>query len=510
MLLTLLACATEEAPSTPGKPPGPPPPGPAAAARPPEPADPKSFTSGGKGGPNILVLTLDTVSADHLAGWGGRVATPVIDSLGGVRVKKAYAHYPQTAHSHWSLFSGVLPEVHGNIPASGASAYAGPSLAEIAAARGYATAAFVSGVTLLDGSCGLSRGFDLYDDELAPGKPERPAAETVAAATAWLEKQEGPWFLWVHLFDAHLPYTPKDPRRYDADYTGTLDGSEAALDPYREGRGVPAARDLEHVIALYDAEIAEMDEALAPLVAKVGGTDIALVTADHGESFAHNYLFNHRSVLWDDVMHVPMWVRAPGLPSGEVEGIVSLIDVAPTLVELAGWGATAPFQGSSRVGLLNGRGGGAERSWSRTDPWIPEMPGTPGPRLAEHTPTTSLIREADGSACRYDLVSDPEEQKGDCSVSGAELWTAYQDALGSMSSQQREVKGTGMGMAPGAMLESLGYVDPGKHPPAGGHPPGGHPQGPPGPPPQGAMPQGPPGPPPGPAAGPPTGVTTSP
>ncbi len=473
MLLLLLACTAEEAAPTPPVP-GPPGPPPPRAARAPEPADPASFTAGGKGGPNVLILTLDTVSADHLAHWGGRVETPVLDRLGGVRVKKAYSHFPQTAQSHWSLFSGVLPEVHGNIPANGASVYAGPSLAEIAHTRGYATAAFISGVTLLDGSCGLSRGFDVYDDELAKGSTERPAAQTVAAATAWLARQEGPWFLWVHLFDAHLPYTPKDPKRYDPDYTGTLTGTEAALDLFREGKGTPPARDLEHVVALYDAEIAEMDEALAPLVAQIGGTDIAVVTADHGESFAHDYLFNHRSVVWDDVMHVPMWVRAPGLANGEVAGIVNLIDVAPTVAALAEWGATAPFQGVSRLDVLMGKGGGAERSWARTDPWIPSMPGTPGPRLGEHTPTSSTIREADGTACRYDLTTDPEELHGDCSAPAEELWSAYQEAVKSMAPRQRTIEGGGQGnpMVPGQMLESLGYVDPALHPPPGPPPPG--------------------------------------
>lgn len=468
MLIWLLACSPEAPAPTPTvtRPPGPPPLAAAKPPEPPEPADPKTFNAGGTGGPNILLITLDTVSADHLAGWGGRVATPVIDGLGGVRVKRAFSHFPQTAQSHWALFSGVLPEVHGNIPGNGQSVYSGPSLAEIAKARGYSTAAFISGVTLLDGSCGLSRGFDVYDDELRTGSTERPAADTVGLATTWLAKQEGPWFLWVHLFDAHLPYTPKDPRRYDPDYTGSLDGSEASLEPYREGKGTPAPRDLEHVVALYDAEIAEMDAALAPLVAKVAGTDIAVVTADHGESFAHNYLFNHRSVLWDDVLHVPLWVRAPGVPSGDVDGIVNLIDVAPTVVELAGWGSTAPFQGASRVGVLRGEGGGAPVSWGRTDPWIPAMPGTPGPRFSQTTADTKVIREADGTACTYALATDPQELHGDCARPADAEWKAHQEAVEALAPMQRAGRGPGQGnpMVPGEMLERLGYIDPSGHP----------------------------------------------
>ena len=109
-------------PGRPGKG-GPRPPhgGPAA----PLPADPATFTAGGSGGPNILWVTLDTVSAEHLAPWGGRVPLPTLEGLGAVRVKQAFSNFPETALSHWSMFTGVLPEVHGNVGAQGSSRYSG-------------------------------------------------------------------------------------------------------------------------------------------------------------------------------------------------------------------------------------------------------------------------------------------------------------------------------------------------------------------------------------------------
>lgn len=467
--------------------PGAPPP-----SSPPEPADPSTFTVTGAGGPNVLWVTIDTVSAGHLAPYGGRVPVPTLESLGGVRVAQAYSNFPETALSHWSFFTGVLPEVHGNVPGNGQSRYAGPSIAELARARGYATAAFIGGVTLVDASCGLSRGFDRYDDALPAGADHRPAAEIVQLATGWIAEQKGPWFVWVHLFDAHLPYTPADATRFDPDYAGTIDGTEAKLAPYRESRGAPPARDLAHVEALYDAEIAEMDAALAPLVAGLHGDEVVVVNADHGESFAHGYLFNHRAVLWDDVLHVPLWVKAPGLTAGAADGLFSLVDLAPTVAELAGWSVTAPFMGASRVGLLRGGGGGATVHHARTDPWLPPSPGEPGPRFAVRTATEKRIREADGSACTYDLRTDPGEVHGACVAADDAGFAAYTAAIESMARYRRPEAARGApGMPTGEMLEKLGYVD---HPvpPAGGAgaPPAG--RRPPPPPPSSAPPSSPP------------------
>ena len=433
-----------------------------ALAPAPRPADPATFNAGGTGGPKILLVTLDTVSAGHLASYGGRVPMPVLDALGAVRVEQAFSHFPETALSHWSMMSGVLPEVHGNVAGMGASRYAGPTLAELAKARGYATGAFIGGLTLLDAACGLGRGFDVYnDDMLGPGAMEVPAAKVIRAAGSWIDAQPGPWFAFVHLFDAHTPYVPTAPTRFDPDYVGTMEGTEGSLTPYRDGRAKPSGQDLAHAVALYDAEIAELDAQLAGLFSHLKGDEIVIVTADHGESFAHDYLFNHRAVLWDDVLHVPLYVKAPGLKPQAVRGMVGLVDLLPTLVDLAGWGATAPFQGVSRVGVLRGLGGGAERHWARTDPWMPLLPGEPGARFAERTTTTKRIRELDGSACTYDLVVDPAELRGACGPDDGLAWKAYTDALASMAPFQRRLEPSrpALRATPGELLERLGYVE---------------------------------------------------
>ncbi|GDX81400.1 hypothetical protein LBMAG42_32110 [Deltaproteobacteria bacterium] len=430
------------------------------------PADPGTFTAGGKGGPKILWVTLDTVSAEHLAPWGGRVPLPTLEALGAVRVKQAFSNFPETALSHWSMFTGVLPEVHGNVAAAGSSRYAGPSVAELARARGYATAAFIGGLTLRNDACGLGRGFDVYNDTMIPEHGVQADAPTVIeAANTWIAAQPGPWFAFVHLFDAHVPYLPANPVRFDRDYAGAMDGREATLAPYRDAGRAMAPRDLNHVEALYDSDLAQLDDELASLFGPLKGDEIIIVTADHGESFAHEYLFNHRAVLWDDVLHVPLYVKAPGLKPQAVDGMLSLLDLAPTVVDLAGWGATAPFQGVSRVNLLNGRGGGAASFLARTDPWVPLLPGEPGARLAERTPTAKRIREVDGRICTYDLVADPNELNGACAVglpADDDMWAAYNASIASMAKLQRaEKRGEPtQRFTPTEMLEKLGYVDP--------------------------------------------------
>lgn len=455
--------AVESGPRRPGKPgkggPRPPQGGPP----PPPPADAATFTPGGEGGPNILWVTLDTVSAEHLAPWGGRVPLPTLEALGAVRVKEVFSNFPETALSHWSMFTGVLPEVHGNVGAQGHSRYSGPSMAEIAHARGYATGAFIGGMTLRDAWTGLSRGFDVYNDSMIPPREVQVGApQVISAANTWIAAQKGPWFAFVHLFDAHVPYAPRNAARFDPDYAGTLDGKEASLAPYRDHGAPIEPGDLAHVEALYDAEIAELDADLAALFRQLKGDEIVIVTADHGESFAHGYLFNHRAVLWDDVLHVPLYVKAPELKPQAVEGMLSLVDLAPTVVDLAGWGATAPFQGQSRVGLLRGLGGGAPSFWARTDPWVPLLPGEPGPRFAFRTPTTKRIREADGTSCVYDLVADPEELHGRCDDPPSDGdWSTYNAAITAMAPYQRAVgpAPSKERLTPTELLEKLGYVD---------------------------------------------------
>ena len=171
---------------------------------------------------NLVLITLDTVRADHLGAYGRAVAeTPALDRLAaeGVRFAAASSPAPLTLPSHASLLSGLLPPRHG-LRNNGVGAFPEDraTLATALGAAGFRTGAFV-GAFVLDHRYGLARGFEVYDDEVdrgpdaaAGGEAERPADRVVDRALAWLDQlardNPRPFFLWVHLYDAHAPYAP--------------------------------------------------------------------------------------------------------------------------------------------------------------------------------------------------------------------------------------------------------------------------------------------------------------
>ncbi|MFH1466227.1 MAG: sulfatase [Pseudomonadota bacterium] len=367
--------------------------------------------------PSILWITLDTMRADHLALYGGRVQTPQLEALAarGLVFEQAISHFPETQLSHWSMLTGTLPGVHGDVPAQADSSYTGLTAAQILGQAGYATAAFIGGVTLRAADTGLDRGFHLYDDAVPmdPRDMRRPAAELARQAGDWIAAQGGhPWFAFVHAFDAHFPYTPRDPARYDPGYAGAFDGTDATLAPHRDFGAPMAPADLAHVVALYDAEISEQDEALGALLEGLPAGTLVVVTADHGESFEHGYLFNHRQVLYDSVLHVPLVIAARGLAPGRVATQVGLSDVLPTVLALAGVSSREPFQGQPLV-AADGAGGftprpaealeSARMVFATTDPYHA------GALFAARTPAWKAVWSVDGAPQAYDLAADPGE-----------------------------------------------------------------------------------------------------
>jgi choline-sulfatase len=273
---------------------------------------------------NVLLVTLDTVRADHVGCYGAReAATPTLDGLSarGVRFTTGVAHAPLTAPSHASILTGRTPLGHG-VRDNGA--YVLPegvrSVAEDFREAGYKTVAFVSGFPLMR-RFGLDRGFDLYDDHLPRGSDprrtayvERSADRTTDAALQWLEAAPSvgtagsPFFLWVHYFDAHAPYEPP-------------------------------AEFLSRVGSAYGGEIAFVDSQLGRLLARVEGRGptLVLATADHGESLGEHGEDTHGIFLYDSTLRVPFLLAGPGVPKGRVASTVARgIDVAPTLLDYAG------------------------------------------------------------------------------------------------------------------------------------------------------------------------------
>jgi choline-sulfatase len=279
--------------------------------------------------PNLILVTLDTVRADHLGCYGDRQAvTPWLDRLAaeGIRFAHASSPVPLTLPSHTSLLSGLLPPHHGlRNNGLGALPAGSGTLASLLAGQGYRTGAFV-GAFVLDRRFGLSQGFEVYDDEI-PRDPhagvsleaERPGHDVVDRALAWLGKEDArPFFVWVHLYDAHAPYMP------------------------------PPAWAARHPGRPYDGEVSEVDEQVGRILEDLErrgltGRTVVAVAADHGESLGEHGELTHGLLLYEPTLHVPLLVRAPGrLKPRVVETPVSLVDLAPTLAGLLGKSLAAP------------------------------------------------------------------------------------------------------------------------------------------------------------------------
>jgi arylsulfatase A-like enzyme/Flp pilus assembly protein TadD len=279
----------------------------------------------------VLLVTVDTLRADRVGVYGHAAArTPAFDALArrGVRFTRAYAPAPITLPSHASLLSGRNPPAHGARHNGVRMEEGVPTLATVLADQGFETAAFVSAFPL-DRRFGLARGFATYDDALPRGRDgrpldERPGGSTVDAALAWLaEVGERPFLLWVHLFEPHAPY-------------GRPAGERDASAP------VPGP-----VAARYDAEIAEADRQLGRLLDALGSRrarTLVVVAGDHGEAFGEHGEVAHSLFVYDTTLRVPLAIAGPGVPdSGRaVDAAVGLVDVAPTVLALLGFGGLDP------------------------------------------------------------------------------------------------------------------------------------------------------------------------
>ena len=264
---------------------------------------------------SIVLITIDTLRADHV---NPRV-TPALDRLAreSIAFDTAISVGPLTLPGHASLLTGLYPPAHGlrdnhlySLP-KGTATY--PAWLK---SRGYETGAFVSSI-VLDKRYGLDSGFDTYDDVMQDGAPERGAQETLQRAAQWLTTRVAttraataePFFLWIHLFEPHAPYK-----------TGSYAGEVTAVDR-------------------------ELDRFFALLRERGLWNDIVLsVTSDHGESLGEHGEATHGYYVYDSTIRIPWILKAPGQTARRVGAQVRLVDVMPTMIELAGAGAGADAQ----------------------------------------------------------------------------------------------------------------------------------------------------------------------
>ncbi len=351
-------------------------------------------SASGEAPPSIVLVSLDTTRADRLGAYGGPAGlTPSLDRFASEAVvfTHAYSQTTTTGPSHASLFTSRYPSEQAGRdrkPVLGSS----PLLAEILRTYGYQTGAFVAGGDLVQ-SMGLDKGFDTY----TVAKDFASFFHTIPSAMAWIDAhdEDRPFFAFVHGYDAHARYLKPTPWGYVAAdrqaqdlFEDTLmrasesviDGQlypsqrrmeESTLDLFRprsaEGRATlpdgttqPVTAEQQTLIrAIYDGAVAYEDTLFGLLMAQLSARGllektIVVVLADHGEQLGEDGIYNHCCDVQDWETHVPLMVRIPGNPPGRVDGLVELVDVMPTLLELASAVPPAGARGHSLLPAVRG------------------------------------------------------------------------------------------------------------------------------------------------------------
>jgi arylsulfatase A-like enzyme len=400
--------------------------------------------------PSFVVVVLDTVRADHTSAYGyHRNTTPHLARLSarGIRFERAYATGHWSLPSHASLFTGLLPSRHGAHTEHPALDSQHPTLAELLAGHGYETANFTGNAWIGPGT-GMTRGFQLnheawrryhvdimllanriYYALMAPDW-DKGGADILAGIRRWLSERDAtrPYFLFVNFYEPHGPYQHV-PRAFRRRYTD-VDLSLRALEVI--GNRVMTATQNGHRLSaedaatgrdLLDGAIAAADALLGELLELVGDEPIVVVLSDHGELFGEHTLYGHSNTLYEPLIRIPMVIAGGALPQGLVaEEVVSLVDIMPTLLDLAGIEGPA-VDGIDLRPLLR-EDGDLGRQWVRAEQfskdtlargWAHQRPGEVDYLFARKQAVVSRsvkrIVAADGSDRGYDLRGDPGEER---------------------------------------------------------------------------------------------------
>lgn len=340
--------------------------------------------------PNVIFIMVDSLRSDHVSAYGyGRDTTPNLDAwvaAQGVRFTEATAPsswtYPTNAAILTSHTPSSIDVVYGDM--NGRLPEAETLLAEYLHEAGYATAGFVSAFWVWE-RFGFNQGFDHY----VHTRGDR-ADEVNQLAMTWLDDNwtavqaaGKPLFLYLYYFDPHTYYDAPPPydTLYDSTYTGTLTAAAYAHgEPVVSGVIVPTARDVEHLIALYDGEIRYWDEQMGQMFAYLDGlgvldNSVIVVTSDHGQMFGEHGKWVHRNSLYEEVLRVPLLLRYPGVVTADtaVSAPVQGMDITPTILDLLNLPVPDHMQGDSLVPLLQGD------TWPADRPIYSEMDSVTDP-----------------------------------------------------------------------------------------------------------------------------------
>jgi choline-sulfatase len=403
-------------------------------------------TPSAKRPPNVILITIDTVRADHVGCYGYKdIQTPTLDALAhdGVVFERAISQVPLTWPSHAVILTGTYPFQNGVQDFTGTPLDKKfRSVAQAFQQHGYATGAVVSAF-VLDRSWGLARGFDFYDDAFAPeafanrdlGLVERRAGESVDRGLAWLKKHaQRPFFFWLHLYDPHSPYDPPEPFR-----------SQYERHPY-------------------DGEIVYTDHELGRFIAwlksaQLYNSSLIVFLSDHGESLGEHGEQEHGFFIYNSTVHVPLIVKPPagsGVRASRNSRVIETTAVAPTLLEVAGIhdGMNGQLQGP---GLLRTTTATDDAAYSET--FYPFSSFGWSPLHALESTRYHYIEAPQPEL--YDLSVDPEEKHNLAREQTATV-AVFKDKLQKLLQNHpfRPDAENSSALSPDALekLRSLGYV----------------------------------------------------
>lgn len=289
----------------------------------------------------VVLISIDTLRSDRLPFYGyAGVKTPALSALrdDSILFESAWSHAPLTLPSHATVFTGLLPAQNGLHDNLGYSLNPSvPTIAELLGKAGYATGGAVTSI-VLSGTTGIGRGFGLWDDDVVPtrafqalSRVQRSGDEAEASMERWIEKQSGPFLAFLHLYEPHAPYEPKEPFR--SLYASPYDGEIATVDAIT-GKFL----DFLKAKGLYDRSL-------------------IVLMSDHGEGLGDHGETFHGFLVYDTTIHAALIVRPPGGVRGGrvVDRTVSHVDLLPTILDLVGLKAPENVHGRSLAPLVAGR-----------------------------------------------------------------------------------------------------------------------------------------------------------
>ena len=444
--------------------------------------------------PNVLLVVIDTLRADRLGAYGNpRGLTPFLDELAarGHVVRHARAQVPWTNPSVASILTSRYQSQHGIISFRSVLPASELTLAEVLKENGYATAAF-SANGLIGETFGFAQGFDVYRAHLLmkgtdpaylriPVRADRIAAE----ALAWLDERRrdgstAPVFLYIQLMETHSPYAPP-PELLDR-VRGTrpaMDLREASEHMYVDSLSPVDEQKLRQIEDVYDASVMAVDQALRAFFGALGERGffddaVVVITSDHGEEFQEHGSRGHGKTLFDESIRVPLIVLPPGAgPAGDVDRLVSSVDIAPTVLELAGIPIPSRFAGRSFGDELDSSAlararrafervvGRSPRPASYSENLVPPDAVTLPQERALVLDDVKVIRDRDGAERFYQLDVDPREQAPNIveDADRVRLEARFTDAMATARQDRARAESAMPDEHTREALKALGYVE---------------------------------------------------